>query len=301
MCSRNFTFAVVGFFVWAPFLQAAMSSTNFEIRWDTVNTGGSDTGSSTSYQLRDSTEAVVGGSASSTTYQLLQGYRSGIDDQILTFEVRAQNTSSGRAATALSGLTVTASTSGLSVNDLIAVVQDVGASQVAAVGRVASLGSGTITVDVWKNGGTVPTVDGTNDYVYPITSTSVAIGDLSASSVATTLVAFEVNAANDNGYVIQIFEDGNLRSGSSDINDVSDGTVTAGAEEYGARSSDTSLSSSTFDTADTALTTTASDVATESGVIFESRNFITLKASMAAASAGGDYSHLVSLIASGNY
>ncbi len=301
MWSRIFTFAVVGFFVSASFVQAAMSSTNFEIRWDTVNTGGSDTGSSTSYQLRDSTEAVVGGSASSTTYQLLQGYRSGIDDQILTFEVLAQNTSSGRAATALSGLTVTASTSGLSVNDLIAVVQDIGASQIAAVGRIASLGAGTITVDVWKNGGTVPTVDGTNDYVYPLTSSSLSLGELAQTTVTAGIVVFEVTAANDSGYVVQIVDDGNLRSTVYDINDVSDGSVTAGSEEYGARSSDTTLSASTFDTVDTSITTSFQDVATESLASFESRNFVTLKAAMSSSSGNVSYSHIVSLIASGNF
>jgi len=163
MWSRIFTFAVVGFFVCAPLVQAAMTSTNFEIRWDTISTGGSDTASSGSYLLRDTAESTVSGSSSSSTYQLTEGYRAGIDDQIITFEVKTQNTSSGRAATALSGLTVTASTSGLSVDDLIAVVQDLGSSQISAIGRIASLGAGTITVDVWKNGGTVPTVDGTND------------------------------------------------------------------------------------------------------------------------------------------
>jgi len=301
MWSRIFTFAVVGFFVCAPLVQAAMTSTNFEIRWDTISTGGSDTASSGSYLLRDTAESTVSGSSSSSTYQLTEGYRAGIDDQIITFEVKTQNTSSGRAATALSGLTVTASTSGLSVDDLIAVVQDLGSSQISAIGRIASLGAGTITVDVWKNGGTVPTVDGTNDYVYPLTSTSIAFGTLATSSVSTAIAAFEVTAANDNGYVVQIVEDGNLRSGSNDVDDVTDGSVTSGSEEYGARSSDTSISSSTFDTADTAITTTFTDVATESAAIFESRNFVTIKVAIDGTTSASAYSHIVSLVASGNF
>ena len=301
MWSRIFTFAVVGFFVCAPLVQAAMTSTNFEIRWDTIRTGGSDTASSGSYLLRDTAESTVSGSSSSSTYQLTEGYRAGIDDQIITFEVKTQNTSSGRAATALSGLTVTASTSGLSVDDLIAVVQDLGSSQISAIGRIASLGAGTITVDVWKNGGTVPTVDGTNDYVYPLTSTSIAFGTLATSSVSTAIAAFEVTAANDNGYVVQIVEDGNLRSGSNDVSDVADGSVTSGSEEYGARSSDTSISSSTFDTDDTAITTTFTDVATESAAIFESRNFVTIKVAIDGTTSASAYSHIVSLVASGNF
>lgn len=301
MRSRIVTFALVGFFILARFAQAAMSSTNFEIRWDTISTGGSDTASSASYSLRDTAEPTVAGSGSSSSYQLAQGYRSGVDDQIITFEVLTQATASARAATALSGTTVTASTSGISVDSLIAVVQNVGASQVAAIGKVASLGAGTITVDAWKNGGTAPTIDGTNDYVYPLTSTSVGFGELSVSSVSTAIVAFEVTAVNDSGYSVQVFDDGNLRATGYDIDDVLDGSVTAGSEEYGARSSDTTLSNSTFDTADAALSTTYQDVATESLASFESRNFLTLKAAMSSSSGSVSYSQVLSLIVSANY
>lgn len=301
MRSRIVTFALVGFFISAPFAGAAMSSTNFEIRWDTISTGGSDTAASGSYLLRDTTETTTAGSGSSSTYQLTGGYRAGIDDQIIIFEVKAQDLSSGRAATALSGLTVTASTSGISVDSLIVVIQNVGVSQVVAVGRVASLGAGTITVDAWKDGGTAPTIDGTSDYVYPLTSSSVGFGELSASSVATAIIVFEVSVANESGYTVQVFEDGNLRASGYDINDVTDGSVTAGAEEYGSRSSDTTLSNSTFDTADTALSTTFQDVATESLASFENRNFLTLKVAMSSASGSVDYSQILSLIVSANY
>lgn len=299
MRSRIVTFALVGFFISAHFVQASMSSTNYKIRWDTVSTGGSDTASSGSYFLHDTAEASVAGGATSSNYQLMQGYRSVA--QILTFEVLAQSNSSGRGATALSGTTVTASISDISVGDFVAVIQDLGASQIAAIGKVASLGSGTITVDIWKNGGTVPVVDGINDYVYKLTGTSIAFGTLGRTSVATAIVAFEVSASNDNGYSTQLVEDGNLRSGDNEINDVTDGSVTAGVEEYGARSSDTSLSGSTFDTADTALSTSFADVATEITSAFESRNFITIKAAIDQSTVNGSYSHVVSLIASGNF
>ena len=44
MFKQTVTFALVGFFVWASFASAGMTSTNYEIRWDTISTGGSDTG-----------------------------------------------------------------------------------------------------------------------------------------------------------------------------------------------------------------------------------------------------------------
>jgi hypothetical protein len=181
------------------------------------------------------------------------------------------------------------------------VIQDLGASQVSAVGEVASIGVGTVTVDAWTNAGSQPIVDGTNDYVYPVSSTSIALGTLSTSSISTAVVAFDVTVANDSGYTVQVFDDGNLRAGSSDIDDVTDGSVTAGSEEYGARSSDVSLSGSTFDTVDTAILTTAVDIATESTAKYESRHFLTLKAAISTSTAAESYSQSLSLIASGNY
>ena len=298
---KIYTFAFVGVFVWASFAQAQMSSTNYEIRWDTISTGGSDSATSTSYDLRDTMEIGVSGTGTSTSYQLDQGYRTGVFDQVITFSVFAQDVSSVLAATALSGTTVTSDTTGISVNDYIVVIQDLGTSNIAAIGKVSSIGAGTITVDEFKNGGTTPTVDGTNDYVYLLSGAAIAFGDFSSSSIASAVIGWEVTVDNENGYVVQVVEDGDLRSGSDDINDVTDGTVTNGSEEYGARSSDTTIAGSTFDTADTGITTSFQNIATESTFAFESRNFLTLKTSISSSSNAGSYAHSVSVIASGNF
>jgi hypothetical protein len=179
-------------------------------------------------------------------------------------------------------------------------VQDQGASQVAAMGRIISIGSGSVTVDVWKDGGVAPIIDGTGDYIFPLTGTNVSLGQLS-TTVRTSIIGFEVGVDNDDGYAVQIFEDGNLRSGSDAIDDVLDGHVTTAFEEYGARSSDTTISSSTFDTADTAITTTPTDVATESVGISQSRNFLTLKVAIHSSTSPGVYSQVLSIIVSGNF
>jgi hypothetical protein len=301
MSKRIFTFAVVGFFICAQFAHAEMSSTNFKIRWDSISTGGSDTSSSASYQLRDTVDASAGVQASGSSYLVDSGYRSGIYDQIITFDVQAQDISDARSATALSGTTVTADETGLSVGDFVAVIQDQGSAQVTAIGKVASTGSGSITVDFWKNNGTQPTIDGTNDYVYTLSGTTIAFGNLSTSSVGTAVIMMEVSIENDSGYVVQIFEDGEFRNGSDVISDVSDGTVSSGEEEYGARSSDTDISTSTFDTADTAISGTYQDIATESSSILQSRNFLTLKAGISSSTDSGSYGHTLSIIASGNF
>lgn len=301
MSKNVFTFAVVGFFLCAQFAHAEMSSTNFKIRWDAVSTGGSDTSSSASYQLRDSVDTSAANTATSTNYQLNAGYRAGIYDQILTFDVQAQNMASGRGVSGVSGTTVTASESGLSVGDMIALIQDQGVSQVVALGRVATLGSGSFTVDFWADNGTAPVIDGTNDYVYPVSGTSIAFGDLSSSSVSTAVIGMEVSIEDDNGYIIQVMEDGELRDGSNEIDDVADGTVSAGSEEYGARSSDTSIATTSFDTADSAITSSFQSVVTESGAAFESRNFLILKAGITGSTNEGSYAHTLNVIASGTF
>jgi hypothetical protein len=301
MNKKVFTFAVVGFFVWGSFAQAQMSSTNFKIRWDSVSTGGSDTSSSASYLLRDTTEAAVAGSSTSASYRLDQGYRSGVDEQIISFDVFVQDLSLGRSATALAGTTVSTDTTSLSVNDYVGLIQDVGSGQVSMIGKIQSIGSGTVTVDVWKHGGTLAVIDGANDLLYPLTSSAISFGQLSSSSLKTALIAFEVTAANDNGYVVQVYEDGNLRSGSSEISDVVDGSVTVGSPEYGARSSDTSLSDSAFDTSDAAVTSAFQTIASESTASFASRNFLTLKTAVDSIASSGSYAHTISFIASGNF
>lgn len=292
--------AVVGFFVWASFAQAQMTSTNYEIRWDTVSTGGSDTSSSASYQLQDTVDSTLAGRSTSTSYIADQGYRSGFLANVIDFSLLVQDVSSEVAAAGLSGTTITVSPTGIALDDYILLVQNKGASQVAAIGKVTAVGGSTITVDALKDGGSAPVIDGSNDYLYVMDASALSLGTLSESSVSAGVLAWEVTADNDDGYVVQVFEDGEFRSGSDTIADVSDGTVTAGSGEYGARSSDSSLTS-TFDTADSAITTTAQEVASESSAAFQSRNFLTLKAAPATSSATGSYAHIVSIIASGNF
>lgn len=293
-----FSIIFVGVLTSALVAQGQMSSTNFEIQWDSVGVGGADTNSSANYQLRDTMGNSSIGNSSSSSYQIAAGYRQGIFDQIITFDVFAQNNASERVATGLSGNTISASTSGLSVNDFIVVIQDKGGSQVSAIGQIQSLGVGTITVDELKDNGTTPVIDGTNDYLYRLSGTSVDLGDIITSAISTAIVGFNVTADLEGGYVVQVYEDGNLRDGSNDIDDVTDGSVTTGFEEYGGISSDTSLP---FGIQDTAFTSNYQDVASETNAAFASRNFLTLKACISGSTPNGNYGHTLNLIVSGNF
>ncbi len=280
---------------------AAMSSTNYEIQWDSVGFGGSDTSSSASYQLRDTIGGNALGQTSSTSYVLDAGYRAGIYDQIISFEIFAQSSTS-TTASALSSTTVTvADTSSFSVGDKIAIIQNLGSSQVVGIGEISGIAGSDITVDSIEDGSGTVTVDGTDDYVYLMNATSIDFGNVQETDLAQSVIGWEVTIDVDNGYTVSVLEDGNLRQGANDIDDVTDGSVTVGSEEYGGRASDATLSGSTFDTQDTAFTTSYQQVDTESDTSFESRDYLTVKAAVAAGSINATYSHTLSLIASGNY
>jgi hypothetical protein len=66
-----------------------------------------------------------------------------------------------------------------------------------------------------------------------LSTTTLNLGQLSPSSVSTAVVTTTVNTDSVTGYTLSLSETGNLVSGGNDINDVADGSVTAGVEEYG--------------------------------------------------------------------
>jgi len=302
MYPTTLTLLLVGFFIWSNSALAAMSSTNYRIDWDTVGAGGSDSSSSATYQLRDTIGNTSIGGSSSATYDLNAGYRGGVFDRVVAFDLYAQ-TGSNTTAISLSSTTITVgSTSTFSVGDFVALIQDKGASQVSAVGEIVSIGASSLTVDELKNAGVAPTIDGTNDFVYKLSGTIINFGSINSLTVGSGIIAMNATVDNDAGYSIQVYDDGNLRSGGNDINDVSDGTVSVGAEEYGARSSDTSVAGSTFDSQETAFTTSMQTVVDESQGGFERRNFLTLKVSVTPSTPQiGTYSHSISFILSGNF
>jgi len=292
---------LVGIFSISRFASADMASTNYQINWDSINYGGSDTSTSDSYTLRDTVGNPAAGASESTSYLLRAGYRAGIFDQVISFETFGQDIGSKRSATALIGNLITANTNDLTIGDYIALIQDEGEDQISAIGQIAILGAGTITVDNLKDGGMAPVIDGSNDYLYLLNGNSVDLGTLDNSEVKTTTIGFEINTDVDLGYSVQVYETQGLISGVNELAPVIDGAITSGSEEYGGRSSDTTLIDSTFDTADTAFTTGFQKIADDTGVQFSNRNFLTLKAAISDLTDAGDYSQDLVLIASGNF
>lgn len=136
-------------------------------------------------------------------------------------------------------------------------------------------------------------------FTFSISASAVSLGSLTTSAVASGSVTLTTSTSADQGYSTTIFDDGNLRNGSSDINDVTDGTVTAGAEEYGIRTSGTN---GQFNSTDTSITSSPKIVAASTDFIASDATTVTFKAAIATTTgAEGTYSHTVTFVSTGNF
>ncbi len=278
-----------------------MSSGNYQIQWDSIGPGGGDTSNSASYKVRDNFGTTLGIS-SSATYREDAGFRAGIYDPTVSFSVFSQDSSSQVAATFLvSNVVTVTSVAGYSVGDYIAVIQDLGALQVSGIGRITVVGGSTLTVDELKDGGVAPVIDGSNDFVYKLSGTSLPFGAFSTSVVNTGIVGWDAAADVSSGYSVYMFENQDLSGSAGTIPDVSDGTVTANANEYGARSSDVSLAGSTFDTQDAPITGVLQEVASRTDNSLKARDFLTLKVGVNDTQPNGSYSQTLTFVFVGNY
>lgn len=132
-----------------------------------------------------------------------------------------------------------------------------------------------------------------------ISANSLDFGAIPLGSVATTNHTISTRTNAELGYTTTIYEDGNLRTElGSDIDDVTDGEVTSGNEEYGIR---TSGAEGQMNGADTAITSDAQIVASYSSWINLSTVTITYKVSISPITPAGYYSHTVTLITTGRF
>lgn len=131
-----------------------------------------------------------------------------------------------------------------------------------------------------------------------LSESSISLGNLSATAVASGSETITVSTNSPTGYAVTILEDGNLRSGADDINDVADGSVTAGSEEYGLI---TSGVAGQMNSVDTAITGVAQNVAASSTPVLAEQTTLTYKAAVSSATVSGYYSHQVTFTTTVNY
>lgn len=131
-----------------------------------------------------------------------------------------------------------------------------------------------------------------------LSTNSIALGTLSTGAVASGSQTLTATSTSPTGYTATIQEDGNLRAGAADINDVVDGAVTVGTEEYGIG---TSGVAGQMNSADAAITAAAQTFATTSTIVYGEVTTITYKAAISSASTAGSYSHIVTITTTANY
>lgn len=229
------------FFLLTSSVQAAMTSTNFEIRFDSLNSGGVDNSSSTNYSMYDTIGEQGTGYSSSTNYSLHAGYRQS-DEFIpaLSFSLSAQENDikTGYSAFSDLGKTVTVvTTTGFSTGTYIGVIENEGLNQLMATGKITSISGFVITVDKWDGTNNLmsPNPLGGDDFVYRMESHTADFGNLATNLAKTSSARTEVSTNAANGYSLKIQSDDYLKvSPSAHIIDVQDGSVTLGSEEYGA-------------------------------------------------------------------
>lgn len=142
-------------------------------------------------------------------------------------------------------------------------------------------------------------VDSDPKMTFTISSNLIDFDTLPVGSVVSDSMTVTTTTNAEGGYVTSIYEDGNLRrAGGADINDVLDGDVTAGSEEYGIR---TSGAHGQMNGADTAITGTPQAVADYSSWISADTVTINYKVSISITTANGVYGHVVTLVSTGRF
>lgn len=131
-----------------------------------------------------------------------------------------------------------------------------------------------------------------------LSSSSAALGTLSASSVANVTLTATISTDAPGGYSLGISEDHNFTSGNDTIADVSDGSVTAGSGEYGVGTSGTA---GLYNASNTSITLNFKSIASSSGMVSSQAVGVIFYASMSPSTNAGSYSHTVTLAAVSNF
>lgn len=282
---------------------AAMTSSNYQIDWDNVSSGGLDQSSSANYSLEDTIGQLISGQMGSDSYLLNSGYRqAGEGEDILIFNVGAQLNSSRTAYTLFdysSNQVTVVATSSFQVNDRIVVVENEGQAQLVVIGRIVDINNSVITVDKWDGEGSGMSMNpgGSDDNVYRLFGQEVDLGLLDINSVKTSLSYVEVSTNIGNGYTVTMAENHDLSNGINDVSDVSDGEVTVNNEEYGIET----VGSDAQGSGDWSITGDKQNIAYSTLDTIERRTGIIHKIAIGNDFSGGSYAHTVSYYCTVNY
>lgn len=285
---------------------SAMTSTNFQILWDSINIGGDDISSSTNFKLRDTIGEHGSGTSTSANFQLSAGYRVGdVQEPTLTFSIGTQENATEMLYSSFSnaGKTVVLETaSGFSAGDFIGIVENPGPSQLIAAGKIINITGTTVTVDAWAGepGSLSGTPSGDNDFAYRLNGSAAQLGNQSLTVGTTSFTRTNVISNAPNGYSVQILTDGDLQASSTQVmTNVSDGSVTVGSEEYGG---EVVGSLAVGSGGDFAFSSTGTRVIQQSNALGSSdRVGVIYKLAIAASTSPGNYQQAITYTATGNF
>ncbi len=77
---------LISIFTYSPVFAFVMSSTNYRVEFDSINTGGS-LGTSTNYRIEDTVGEIASGSGTSTSYNIYSGYQQMDQNTVLSMTV----------------------------------------------------------------------------------------------------------------------------------------------------------------------------------------------------------------------
>ena len=289
---------------------AAMSSTNYQVPWDSFVSGGLEQGTSAQYRLQDTIGGGFDGAdMSSSAYAARAGYRVG-DERPLMFDVAVApvgGVSALYTTVSISGRTVTlvseADAGSFSVGDKIAVVENRGLNQLVVVGKITAISGGVLSVDRFDGdtGAVSSPVTAGSGQVLLLSGSAVSFGSVSAATASVATGWISVTSDVRSGYTVYAVADGRPRTtGGDDIDPVTDGTVSLGAEEYGIEY----IGSRAAASGDVACTTTRLAVQSSTNVSGTpaDRTAFSYKLSInAAQTQAGTYSQAVSYTLTPNY
>lgn len=164
---------------------------------------------------------------------------------------------------------------------------------------LGEIGTGLISGSLYGAAIGFRQVESDPKFTFTISKNSINFGALTVGTVFQDSYTVTTTTNALNGYQTTIVEDGNLRTGGGgEINDVIDGEVTAGSEEYGIR---TSGANGQMNSSDTAITGTAQAVADCGSWVTADAVTVTHKVSITSTTEAGYYSHTVTLISTGRF
>ncbi|MEK7473985.1 MAG: hypothetical protein AAB668_04710 [Patescibacteria group bacterium] len=283
-----------------------MSSTNYWISWDTVNSGGDDVGTSTNFSIYDSIGGNVVGTGTSANYTLSQGYRVPEEANTLSYIVKANSsvtTTYSAFTNGVGGTISVGSTNGFAAGNLIAVVENRGFGQLVAVGFISAISGTTITIDRFEGDGAsmsaLPT--GGNDFVSLLNVNSFDFGSVYAGTEYTSTVGTSILTNVSTGYSVYIQGNQYLQKTNLQVMaPVTDGTVSVGFEEYGAEVTGTTAFGAGTDRGVTTTQRVIQTSASASGTVSDKVAMI-FKLSIAASTVPGTYTQTVYYTLTANY